>query len=163
MIINFDIFSDFWADSQMRVLFKDEYKNKTPSNVMWALFLYIHPLSKFFELDIPTREQLIKKDYLQDQDFDFKDYDNTLSKIVSYLPNTSDRFLVTWNKKLNEINTFLDSKTYDESTYEILTKVMKDFYPMMKQYREIVTLFQKEQEIATHGNIEESLSEKGLI
>jgi len=40
---------------------------------------------------------------------------------------------------------------------------MKDFYPMMKQYREIVTLFQKEQEIATHGNIEESLSEKGLI
>jgi len=34
MIINFDIFSDFWADSQMRVLFKDEYKNKTPSNVM---------------------------------------------------------------------------------------------------------------------------------
>ena len=40
---------------------------------------------------------------------------------------------------------------------------MKDFYPMMKQYKEIVKEFQKEQEMQTLGGVEESLSEKQLI
>lgn len=160
---SFDIYSDFFSDPEVKLLFKTEYEIPLSSETMWALMLYAHPRSKFAELDIPTRELLIKKDYLEDLSFDFDAYKSTIQKIVDYLPSTADRFLVTWNKKLNEINEFLNSKKYDETTAEILTKIMKDFHPMMKQYKEIVKEFQKEQEMQTHGGIEESLAEKGLI
>ncbi len=163
MPYNIDIYSDFYSDPQMKLLHKKEYESGVPSNHMWALILNCHPKSKFFELETSTRQNIIKKDYLNDEDFSFEKYADVTNKIVSNLPNTASRFLVTWNVKLNEINAFLDSKTYDESNYEMLSKIMKDFHPMMKQYKEIVKEFQKEQEIATHGNVEESLAEKGLI
>lgn len=160
---NIDIHSDFYSDPQIKLLHKKEYEDNIPSNFMWALLLNCHPKSKFFDLDTSTRQSIIKKDYLNNEEFNFDDYAHVTTKILSYLPSTADRFLATWNNKLNEINAFLDSKTYDETTFEMLTKIMKDLHPMMKQYREIVKEFQKEQETITHGNVEESLSEKGLI
>lgn len=163
LLNNFDIFSDFYSDPELRLMFKEEFDNDIPSTVMWALVLYTHPRSKFAELDIPTRELLIKKDYLEDLEFNFEDHKDTINKILSFLPTTADRFIATWNKKLNEINAFLDSVTYNADTSETLSKIMKEFHPMMKQYKEIVKEFQKEQELQTLGGVEESLIEKGLL
>lgn len=159
----FDIYSDFYSDPEIKLAFKEEYDASIPSTTMWALVLYVHPRSKFAELDPATKESLIKKDFLEDPEFKFENYLSTIDKIQNYLPTTADRFISTWNKKLNEINSFLNSVTYTAETSEMLTKVMKDFYPMMKQYKEIVKEFQKEQEMQTLGGVEESLSEKGLI
>lgn len=164
MLLNtFDIFSDFYSDPELKLLFKEEHDAQIPSSTMWALVLNVHPRSKFAELDTFTREQIIKKDYLNDLEFNFSEYKDTSDKILSYLPTTADRFLATWNKKLNEINSFLDSVTYNSETAEMLSKIMKEFHPMMKQYKEIVKEFQKEQELQTLGGVEESLLEKGLL
>ena len=157
-----DIHSDFYSDPQIKLIHKDELKRKIPSKVMWALILNCHPKSKFFELDTTTRQNLIKKDYLNDDKFNFEDYSDVTNKILSNLPNTASRFLFTWNTKLNEINDFLASVQYNENTYEMISKIMKDLHPMMKQYKEIYKEFQT-QESTTLGNVEESLSEKGLI
>ena len=157
-----DIHSDFYSDPQIKLIHKDELKRKIPSKVMWALILNCHPKSKFFELDTTTRQNLIKKDYLNDDKFNFDDYSDVTNKILSNLPNTASRFLFTWNTKLNEINDFLASVQYNENTYEMISKIMKDLHPMMKQYKEIYKEFQT-QESTTLGNVEESLSEKGLI
>ena len=157
-----DIHSDFYSDPQIKLIHKDEFKRKIPSKVMWALILNCHPKSKFFELDTATRQNLIKKDYLNDNEFNFEDYSDVTNKILSNLPNTASRFLFTWNTKLNEINDFLASVQYNENTYEMISKIMKDLHPMMKQYKEIYKEFQN-QESTTLGNVEESLSEKGLI
>lgn len=159
--INLD--SDFYSDPQMSLLFKEEKNQKIPSSVMWALVLDVHPGSNFSDLDPVSRRALIAKDYLEDPDFNFEDYKSTTLKIINSLPSTADRFIATWKIKLDELNDFLVSIKVTPDTYEMLTKIMKDFYPMMKQYKEIEKEFQKQQELSTHGNVEESLSEKGLI
>ena len=92
---SFDIYSDFYSDPEIRLAFKEEYDLNIPSTTMWALVLYVHPRSKFSELDPATKEALIKKDYLEDPDFDFNSYLSTIDKIQSYLPTTADRFIST--------------------------------------------------------------------
>lgn len=162
-IKDLDITSDFYSDPQIKLLFKDEHKRKVPSQVMWALTLDVHPNSKFSELDQKTRRSLISKDYLENPSFKFEEYKDTTLKIINSLPSTADRFLSTWKIKLDELNDFLVSIKVSSDTYEMLTKIMKDFYPMMKQYKEIEKEFQKQQDLQTHGGVEESLAEKGLL
>lgn len=164
MFDSFDINSDFYSDPQVKLLFKNEYTAKIPSKHMWALALLVHPKSKFSDLDTTTAKDIIYKDYLNsDKDFKWDNYKDVISKIIENLPTAPERFLATWKKKLSEINSFLNSKPYDETTYEMLSKIMKEFHPMMKQYREIEKEYQKETELATRGGVEESLSEKGII
>ena len=162
-ISSLDIESDFWSDPQNKVYFKEEYKAKVPSTTMWALALDVHPLSKFSDLDSKTRKRLIAKDYLDNESFNFEDYKDISLKMINGLPTTAERFIATWNNKLHEINDFLNSVPYDASTYKMLTDIMKDFHPMMKQYREIEKEFSKQQEMQTHGSVEESLAEKKVI
>jgi hypothetical protein len=159
-----DIGSDFYSDPQSKVLFKKEYSSKVPSKHMWALILLVHPKSKFSDLEQDAAKIIIYKDYLNlDKTFKWENYTDVLSKIIEYLPTAPERFLATWKKKLAEINSFLNSKPYDETTYEMLSKIMKEFHPMMKQYREIEKEYQKETELSTRGGVTESLSEKGII
>lgn len=159
--INLD--SDFYSDPQLSILFKDEKSQGISSKIMWALVLDVHPASNFSDLDPPSRRALIAKDYLEDSSFDFDIYKSTTLKIINSLPTAADRFIATWKLKLHELNDFLVSIKVTPDTYEMLTKIMKDFYPMMKQYKEIEKEFQKQQELSTHGGVEESLLEKGLI
>lgn len=162
-ITELNIDSDFYSDPQIKLLFKEEHSAKISSPIMWALTLDVHPNSKFSDLDPATRRALISKDYLSNPSFDWEAYKSVTLKIINSLPSTADRFLATWKIKLDELNDFLVSIKVSSDTYEMLTKIMKDFYPMMKQYKEIEKEFQKNQELQTHGNIEESLLEKGLI
>ena len=94
MLKTLDLENDFWIDPEIRLLFKEEYTNKVSSEVMWALHLYIHPLSKFKDLDDKTRKILIKKDFLNDESFKFEDYTSTIEKIKHYvLTLLNDLFL----------------------------------------------------------------------
>ena len=162
-ISDLNIESDFYSDPQIKLLFKEEHLAKISSRIMWALVLDVHPNSKFSDLDPDTRRSLITKDYLDKPSFEWDSYKSTTLKIINSLPSTADRFLATWKIKLDELNDFLVSIKVSSDTYEMLTKIMKDFYPMMKQYKEIEKEFQKQQDLATHGGVEESLVEKGLL
>lgn len=164
MFDDLNIESDFYSDPQIKILFKKQLEDKVPSKHMWACVLLVHPKSKFSDLDQPTAKQIIYKDYLElDDTFKWEDYVSIISKIIEYLPTAPERFLATWKKKLAEINSFLNSKPYNEDSYEMLSRIMKEFHPMMKQYREIEKEYQKEAELATRGGVTESLSEKGII
>lgn len=161
---NLDINSDFYSDPQNKLLYKEEYTNKVPSKHMWALTLLVHPKSKFSDLDAPTAKDIIYKDYLNsDSKFKWDNYTKTISKIIENLPSAPERFIATWKRKLSEINSFINSTPYNSETYEMMSKIMKDFHPMMKQFKEIEKEYQKEQEQNTRGAISESLSEKGII
>lgn len=69
LLDNFDPFSDFWeANPQLKILFRDEYEAHVPSQHMWALFLFAHPASKFFNETPAARKNLIEQDYLMRDD-----------------------------------------------------------------------------------------------
>lgn len=164
MIENFDILSDFYSDPQIALYFKEE-KEYLTSSQMWALLLYCHPKSKFFALDEQTRSFLIRKDFLEDESFSFADHKAVIEKLINSPLVTSkpERLLSNWERKLEERDAFLASQPYNQETYDMLDKMMKETHRMWQNYRAIYDDFLKSEEFKTQGSIVESLSEQGII
>ncbi len=155
-----NIDTDFWSDPELKIIFKEEFEQKIPSQVMWAVMLYVHPLSKFSGFDLETKAILIRSDYLQDKDFNFEDYQSTLDKVKLYILTPAQRLLVVWDKKIQELERLLDENKITLENYSIISPIISNLAKTMKEYKEIYKLFLEEQQLATHGNVEESLSEK---
>lgn len=159
---DFPIDSDFYTPEK-KIIFAQQYRENIPSQVMWALLLYVHPRSEFFNLDLSTREYLLKKEYLGDDDFNFADYEEALAAVKEYVLTTAEAYLSFWDKKIRERVQYMDSIPYDKDNYDMLDKMLKDGYPMMKQFKEIKKDFDSEVNSSTVGDREESLLEKGII
>ena len=182
LIDSFDIFSDFWkTNPQLRVLFKEEYENKVPSEIMWALFLYYHPKSKFFNESPATRLKLIKSDYLNEHStsgpvdvplnpkskkgaaFVLDEYRTIADKIKQFVLSKAERSLLLWEQKLHERDALIAEIPYTMDNFEDLDKLVTNSGKIWDQYFKIQDQLSKEQETRTEGDIEESLSEKKLI
>lgn len=126
LINNFDIFSDFYSDSQIKAIFREEYEAKVPSHHMWALILYAHPDSKYSGQKDADKKALIEKDYLGPfkDPIKWEDRAKTLEKIISFLLTKPKRLLKGWEIKLEERDTFIASIPYNAETYELLDKMM---------------------------------------
>lgn len=162
MKITLNLNEDFYIDKERELLFKEEKEQGISSEIMWALFLCHYPTSQFFNLDLVSKQEIIKLDYLQDEEFDFDKYKSVANKIKR-LMTPAERLISTWYTKLLELNEYLDGLKYRSDTVESISKIMKDNYPMMKQFKEIETMFLKEQEQKTLGDVQESLVERGII
>lgn len=91
LLSNFDIFSDFWSDPQLKAIFKDEYEAKVSSKEMWAVMLYTHPESKYASLDAESKAKLISADYIP---FDPSLFLPTIEKTKLFLLTKAQRSLV---------------------------------------------------------------------
>lgn len=158
-----DIDSDFWSYPELKLIFKKEHKDKVPSKHMWAIAMYLHPKSKLSDFDSKTKASLIKSDYLEDPKFDFDKYKDTMDKFKNYVLTKPQRLITTWGMKIDEIQLLIEDIPVNVDTYEIVTKMMKDLNPLLKQYKEIYKMFMEAEAQATHGGVEESLLEKGLL
>jgi len=94
LLSNFDPYSDFYSDPQLRLIFKDEYEADVPSTTMWALMLYAHPESKYYSLDNDTKIELIAQDYLNTS-FSPDEHIHILEKIDKFLLSKPQRLLKT--------------------------------------------------------------------
>lgn len=162
LIDSFDIYEDFYSDSQLRTIFATEAAT-IPSKHMWALLLYYHPKSKYYELSPQTKAQLIATDYLEVPSFDFDAYPTTVEKINRHILTRPQRFLTQWDAKLEERYQFIALTPYNMENLEILDKMMAASHKLWKEYKEIRDAFLKEDETKTHGAVVESLSEQGII
>lgn len=165
LINNFDIYQDFFSSNpQLKILFKDEIKAKVPSNHLWALFLYAHPDSKFFNESPEDRKNLIYSDYLsKDSKFTWEKYEDTLQKIETHVLSKAERALMRWEQTLHERDAFMASLPYTLDTFEAKDKMMASTPKLWDQYESILERLTKEKTHATHGDVEESLTEKGDI
>jgi hypothetical protein len=96
LLNSFDIHQDFFSTNpQLAILFKDEIKAKIPSSHLWALFLYAHPDSKFFNESPEDRRNLIFSDYLlKDPKFSWELYEPVLQKIETHVLTKAERALM---------------------------------------------------------------------
>lgn len=62
-----------------------------------------------------------------------------------------------------EREAFMDSTTYSQETYQMKEQMAKETPKMWQSFFQIQDLLSKEKASVTEGDIEESLSEKGLI
>jgi hypothetical protein len=67
-----------------------------------------------------------------------------------------------WEQTLHERDDFISTVPYNLDTFEAKDKMLANTPKLWDQYESILDRLTKEQG-STHGDIEESLSEKGLI
>lgn len=161
---NFDINADFWEmNPQLSIPFKEVKKKypKTSSKVMWSIALYADPNSKFSNTSNEYRRELIETDYFSEINWDsVEDFISLYKKLAL---TKAQRFLVEWEDKLEERSKFIASKDYNEETYEMLDKMMKDTDKMWAQYMKCLKDVEQEQTVETFGKAAESATEKGDI
>jgi hypothetical protein len=162
LLTNFDPYQDFFSSNpQLKVLFSKHLS--TPSSHMWALFLFAHPDSKFFNESPEDRKSLIYKDYLkEDPTFDWDEYSPLIEVLNTYVLTKAQRALMRWEQALHERDDFMASIPYTVDTFELKDKMMAATPKLWDQYESILERLTKEQS-STHGDQEESLSEKQLI
>ncbi len=160
----FDIDSDIWVlHPQLKVVLREEYESKTDSKIIWGILLDIHPQSYFAELSPSLRRELIEKDYLQIDKFDWSKYSNAIDKLKKFVLTRPKRLLKNWEDKLEERDLFIYNTPYNEDNFDILEKAMKETYKMWDNYEKVLKAFTKEQEEGALGGVQESLSEKGIL
>lgn len=157
--MNFLIKEDFFIQNPMfSVAF-----SSVPSNVMWAITLDQHPKSIYRNLDAQTRRSLIETEYLKSS-LDWEALKDTIELFKELSLSKRQRFLNNWENKLEERDNFIASLPYDESTYEILDKIMAQSDKMWKQWSTCLKDVQEEETLqTTEGGALESLSEQNLI
>jgi len=173
MILNgFDVEVNFWrANPQLKVpqpfadiLNKDKSKGKSKSSqIMWAIALLVDPDSKFSNISLGTRKELISKDFLKDAKFKWDDYKDAMHFYEYNLVSPAKRQLLIWNKKMDEKGMYLDTLTYEEHA-DTIEGLLKTNVKLFEDYERLLKLVDKEtKEGATKGGAEESAAEKGLI
>lgn len=164
LLNNFDLDADFWTSNpELKVMFRSFYDAEVPSSHMWAVALYTHPKSKLFNESPATRRQIIAKDYLQDENFDFSQLEPLIAEFKKSLLTKAERLLSNWEMKLHERDELISSIPYSAETFEMLDKMIDKTPKMWQQYNAILEALEKENATRTEGNLEESLTEKGLI
>lgn len=130
-----------------------------PSDLMWALLLYVHPKSYYSELSAKDKITYIISDYLK-RDFDPSQYNDTIEKMKKHSLDFHERLLANWRALLEDRDTFMGSKTYNEETYKMLDEMSSKTHAMWQQYKTILKEFMIEQASRTRGDVEESFLEK---
>lgn len=162
LLSNFDIYSDFYSDPQLKTIFKEEYELPVSSKVMWALMLYSHPESKYYSLDRISRLQLIESDYLA-HPLLIDEHASTIKKIEQFLLTKPQRLLKSWEEDLEERDQFMKSLPYNHENFDIKEKLMTNRLKMWEQYLAILKKVNEESDSQAFGDTELSLIEKGVL
>jgi hypothetical protein len=161
---DFDVDIDIWElHPQMKILFKEQYENEVPSNVMWALLLDCHPKSYFADLEQADRRILLAQDYIHNESFDWRAYEEILAKMKKVCLTRPERLLKNWEDKLEERDAFIYNTPYNEDNLDMLEKAMKETYKMWENYEKVLAAFRKQEDESAMGGAQESLSERGLL
>lgn len=127
----------FWEIyPQYKTLFNDFYKaDKTKnkersSKIMWAIVLYIHPLSDFY--NIPNKDRYLAKGVIGDNKFRFEDYKDLMDLAKDSIFTVAIKALDDWNLMMIKRDKFtksqdftLDGYQYDENEQPVLNKFGK--------------------------------------
>ena len=148
---------------RVREVYPDNY-----SKLMWAICLLLHPKSIYKNLDESTRKRIILREYLDVDETSSQIWDDLSLEIELFkdlILTKKEKFLIEWERKLDERQNFISSLPYNANTYELLDKMMGVTDKMWKQY--LSCLKDVEEESSKMSNIEggaiESPSEQHLI
>lgn len=173
IVNNFNTNNNFWdSNPQLKiaedfaVLYKsDKSKGKEDSSkIMWAIALVYDPKSKYYNLPIKSRKQIIARDYLGDESFNFDEYQQQVSFYTSLTISPARRHLVEWNNKLDEKTEFLVKTRYTGDTWKMIEEMLINNTKLYSELARISESLEKEgEEGVTRGGSSESASETGVL
>lgn len=158
----------------LKVIFSDLYKSdksknkKESSDKLWAVAFYADPNSKWKNLSDKDKIHYITEDYIKSNgikfDLNSEEAKEKIDKYIKFVLSKPKKMLKMQERKLEERTDFIDSIPYNEDTYEMLDKMMKETKKMWDEYYRIVRDLAEEVDegIAMAGNVE-SVSERHLL
>lgn len=175
LVDRFDTNANIWElFPYLKVIFKDLYNSdksknkKESSDKLWAVAFYTDPSSKWKNLSSSDKVKYIGEDFLNERKINFtldgKDALELIDKYSKFVISKPKKMLVRQEKKLEERSDFIDSIPYNESTYEMLDKMMKETKKMWDEYYRVVKDLSEDSDDGTSmGGTQESASERHLI
>lgn len=173
MTVNYDLSKNFWElNPELTIpgpfakLYKldSSGKKSESSKIMWGIYLYIHPKSKFKDLGESARRKLVIEDWLKDPKFRWDKIETEVNTFKDLCLSRAQRFLIDWEKKLEERQSLIAQTPYDLSNAEDLDKMLARTDKLWDQYRQCLKDVEDED---TKGNVRggavESLGEQNLI
>lgn len=167
-------FWDIYPEFKIALSFKELYKSdksrgkESSSKIMWFVALTTSLNSKYYNIPLEERYQVIGEDYMGDIDY--------IKKIKAKLPNLIkdleriedtpvDRHLRQWDASLDDRTNFLSTMKYTLDTYEDLDKMAANTSKVFDTLKKIKD--DKAKELAGGGSAkgggQESLSDTGEI
>lgn len=145
----------------------DLSKNKEySSQIMWAIYLYSDPESRFSRMFTSERKKEIKDNYLKSTEFKWEDksieelVQGYESRMLTKLQNSYNRLI----KKLEERDNFISNTKYNEKNAATFDKMFANSSIIYKQLKEIEQQLLEETKVgAIKGGRKESLSEKKVL
>lgn len=177
LITNFDVDSNFWElypDMKIALSFKEIYKSdksrnkESSSKMMWFVALTTDLNSKFNNIPIEERYDVISTDYMEDEkyypknkkklDLLIKDYEHLMDTPV-------ERHLRQWETSLDDRTIFLSTVKYGLDTYEDLDKMAVNTAKVFQTFAKIKEDLAKEKAGGgdVKGGSRESLADSGEI
>ena len=167
----FDTEANFWTmNPQLKIGFKklydsDKSKEKIDSStIMWAIALLIHPDSKYAATSLLKRKTIIEESLLNTQDYDWSKHEEEIRLFKDLCLSRSERTLITWKKKLEQIELFIDKQEYNFNTRKDIEDALKSLDTLWKRYRACEAEVDKEKATGeAAGGSMESLSDLGQL
>jgi len=169
---NFNLESNFWkVNPQLTIPFKELMKRdkqkdfNRSSKILWAIALLVDPASKFINTSEGRRKELIEQDFIKSETkFNWTKYKPEIELYRELALSKAERFLINWEQKLEERDGFIASLKYDENTYELLDKMLKETKKMWDQYQSCLKDVEDEGlKSQVQGGAELSVSDKGIL
>lgn len=137
--------------------------SKKTSKIMWAIFLLCDTNSPKIRLRKDERELDIITYFLEEPKFDFNDYKQLVDEYPKVVLTKIQRELKSWQDKIEERNMFIEKQTYNERSFEMLDKMLKESKAIWEAFGKIYKEYQTENiETRARGGREESFAEKLL-
>jgi len=170
-IINtFDPKYDFW-ELYPDLSFIEEFKEiktrykKQSSDVMWFIVFCYDLESKYIQLPIDERTELLSKDLMKDIKF-FPTNKQHLEKAITRwqkFDTVAKRHLRQWMETLDKRTKFLKDCEYDLDTFEKLDKMAVGTAAIFTTFKKLNEELQKEQGVLAKGGAKPSLADSGEI
>lgn len=165
-----NISENFWElNPEIKYMnpFKDFYTENIDkdysSKIMWAIYLYCDPDSRFARMDDDEKQKEISENYLEGE-FDLVNHKVLIEaykdKILSKLQKSYNRLL----KKLEERDNFIAATKYTENNAKKLDDMFANSSKIYQQLKAIEDELETEKKSGNiKGGRKESLSERGII
>ena len=170
---SFDTKDNFWKVNKQLVIpeefenfrYNDRSRDKEESSkIMWAIALLIDPDSKYKRLKLQDRKNLIAKDFLKNEKFQWDKYKDIISFYEKLILTPAQRQLMIWEQKLDEKTELMANTTYDLDNAEILEKLLASNSKLFAELERIKDQLNKEDDSGSmKGGGVESASESNLI
>lgn len=139
-----------------------EYKSKS-SDVMWFIAACFDMDSKFINMDITERSNVLSKDYLKDKNW-FKLNEKKIEPAIQVYTTLTDtparRHLRQWNLTMDKRTQFLKESEYDLDNYDKLDRMAVGTDKLFATFKKIQEDLNKEKGAgATKGGHELSLAD----